>query len=297
MLTKRKSCFIIFNVRTGNMGNGYRSKESLSGSLLDIDLIECGKEQCVPQKHVVPMAKDCYTIHYVMNGSGFIKYNDVKEEVFAGDCFIIRPKMLVEYYPQDISPWCYSWIVFTGLYAEKIADEIFPDKGQILYKTGKDGKLEELFDKLVYAYFKEGKITLEAIGYTYLIFNRLSEILGEKNIKTKRINQQEIHIRETKDFINFNYMFDISVKDIANSQHVSPNYLCSVFRKQMGISPKQYITSVRMQRAKNILELYDFKVKDVALMVGYKDQLHFSHEFKKHFGVSPSNIKISGGKK
>ena len=57
--------------------------EPLWGKMLDVNLVECGKEQCLPQKWVEPRAKDLYTIHYVINGSGYIKYNGEKKEVSA----------------------------------------------------------------------------------------------------------------------------------------------------------------------------------------------------------------------
>ena len=183
-----------------------------------------------------------------------------------------------------------SWIVFNGLYAEKIVERIFPDKNKNVYKVGKNTELEDLFDKLVLSYLKHGKATLELVGYAYLIFHQLAQAANRKG-NDKKVDQQSIRIREVKEFIGFNYMFNVTVADIANSQHVSATYLCAMFKKELSMSPKQYITKVRMERAKEILETCDYKVKDVALMVGYTDQLHFSHEFKRFYGVSPSKIK------
>ena len=52
-------------------------------------------------------------------------------------------------------------------------------------------------------------------------------------------------------------------------------------------SPKEYLTTVRMEQAKKMLSTHRYKIKEVGKFVGYKNQLHFSSEFKKYTGKSP----------
>ena len=256
---------------------------------IDMTLAECGKEQCLPQKYVGAQAKDYYTIHYILHGNGYIRYNGKEVRLSAGDSFIIYPQMLVEYYPDRNQPWTYVWLMFSGLQADKIVSSIDFDRERIFHSFGRDEELEELFEKMNCSYFRKGKITLEALGYAYVILNRLSE-LSANGANGAKQSRQDMHMREVLDFIYFNYQFNISVKDIAKSQNISPNYLCAIFNKNLGMSPKKYLTKVRMERAKKLLESKNFKVKDIAEMVGYKDQLHFAHEFKKTYGVAPSRV-------
>lgn len=258
-------------------------------NFIEFNLVECGKEQCLPQKSVEPKSKDCYTIHYIISGEGYIKYNGIEVKLRAGDAFIIYPHMLVEYYPSNKKPWSYYWVVFNGLLAQNIEEEL-PFTRENIYNTiGKQKVLEEYFENAVSSYVFEGEITFETMGWAYLIINKLIE-LNLKNNENRCVNQQEKHVREIKEFIQFNYYFDISINEIARSQCINLNYMCNIFKKYSGVTPKQYIKKLRMERAIEVLKNYDIKVSDVAKMLGYKDALYFSKEFKKYFGFSPSQV-------
>ena len=81
---------------------------------------------------------------------------------------------------------------------------------------------------------------------------------------------------------------ELSVFELAKECNVSEVYLRKLFSSVYGVSPKEYILSLRIERAKQLLSLGDFTVTDVAYLCGYSDPCHFSREFKKRTGVSPS---------
>lgn len=263
-------------------------------SFIEFNMIECGKEQCLPQKNVVPKSKDVFTIHYIISGEGYIRYNDNTIKLKAGDVFIIYPHMMVEYYPSDKKPWCYYWIVFNGLLAENMLNGLPFTQDKIYYTFGKQKILEEYFENAVSSYVSEEKITFATLGWGYLIINKLIE-LNRPNNENRCVSQQERHVREIKEFLQFNYFFNISVYDIAKSQCLNVNYMCGIFKKYEGMSLKQYIKKLRMENAIAVLKNYDTKVAAVAKMLGYKDALYFSKEFKKYFGFSPSSLINDNG--
>ena len=59
------------------------------------------------------------------------------------------------------------------------------------------------------------------------------------------------------------------------------------FRTQMGITPQQYLTEIRLSRAKELLAASEYPVGEVAAMVGYGNPLYFSRIFRQRVGVSP----------
>ena len=86
--------------------------------------------------------------------------------------------------------------------------------------------------------------------------------------------------------INANYMDHITVESVANALRLDRRYLSRIFKERIGMSLKDYITKVRMERAMEHLS----SGKSVALtaeLVGYVDVFNFSKMFKKHTGVSP----------
>jgi AraC-like DNA-binding protein len=72
---------------------------------------------------------------------------------------------------------------------------------------------------------------------------------------------------------------------------VSEVYLRKIFEKKFGVSPKEYMISLRMEYAKQLLSSGEVGVAEVAQMCGYAEPCHFSREFKKRFGISPKNYK------
>lgn len=95
-------------------------------------------------------------------------------------------------------------------------------------------------------------------------------------------------IRTAKNYIDENYDKKISLEDVARHAYISPNYLSSLFKKEMGINFIEYVTEIRLREAKKLLEDMKYSVVEVAQMVGYKDVGHFCNVFLKKYGVSPT---------
>jgi AraC-like DNA-binding protein len=77
---------------------------------------------------------------------------------------------------------------------------------------------------------------------------------------------------------------------------VTPNYLANIFAKFEHTSPKRFLTEVRMKNAGLLLKTGAYRIADVGKKVGYPDQLHFSSEFRKFYGLSPLNYVKEGFK-
>ncbi len=84
---------------------------------------------------------------------------------------------------------------------------------------------------------------------------------------------------------------ELSMDQIAARLFISPNYLRSLFKQQMGESFVEYITRMRMERAKQLLDDITLKVYDIAALVGYGDQHYFSICFKKYYGLAPTDYR------
>ena len=85
-------------------------------------------------------------------------------------------------------------------------------------------------------------------------------------------------------------MEDITVDRLGREFGFERTYLYRIFKQRYGLSPKEYITAVRMEQAKKLL-LGGYSVKIAAYMVGYQDEFNFSKAYKKRFGVPPSGQK------
>ena len=88
-------------------------------------------------------------------------------------------------------------------------------------------------------------------------------------------------------FINANYCSDISLTSLAHALSISPQYLSSLFSKSMGISFSEYVQSLRLRRAAEMLLDADWQITELCFQCGFRNFSHFIRSFKKRYGVSP----------
>ncbi|MGO4540821.1 AraC family transcriptional regulator [Paenibacillus sp. 2TAB19] len=95
----------------------------------------------------------------------------------------------------------------------------------------------------------------------------------------------------TIDYIRQHYMEPITLESLAGQQGLKAKYFSYLFRKYTGIGPIDYLIKYRMSVAHELLMNEPFSVRDIARSVGYADAYYFSRLFKKHYQLSPTDVK------
>lgn len=115
------------------------------------------------------------------------------------------------------------------------------------------------------------------------MFGRMMDrLICSKNSEGRKI------IEEVLAFIAEHYAQKISLEQIAKRYFINPSYFSQLFKNTTGQNFSNYLIGLRLQKARELLELGSFKVYQVAAMVGYDDEKHFSQIFKKYTGQSPT---------
>ncbi|WP_055108872.1 response regulator transcription factor [Paenibacillus ihumii] len=109
----------------------------------------------------------------------------------------------------------------------------------------------------------------------------------------KKDEDESIHIVDkVVAFVENNYMKDIGIGQIAYDLEVTPNYLSSLFHRRQGVTFMKFLTKIRMERAKEILEHNPhIKIYEVAEQVGYYTTRHFTKLFREYFNCYPSELR------
>ncbi len=104
-------------------------------------------------------------------------------------------------------------------------------------------------------------------------------------------------IAQAVDYIQTNYSRKISLTSVSDHVGLSSSYLCRIFKEETGLSMNTYINNLRMSKAGELLSDKDSYIKEVAISVGFEDQLYFSRLFKRYYGVTPSEYRkpVTGG--
>ncbi len=112
-----------------------------------------------------------------------------------------------------------------------------------------------------------------------------------RNVKFRRENRSNGVIDRAKDYIDSNYQNDISLDDVSREIDISPYYFSKVFKEATGENFIDYLTGLRIDKAKELLESTDMSMKEICVEVGYSNPNYFSRIFKKIVGVSPTEYK------
>lgn len=124
------------------------------------------------------------------------------------------------------------------------------------------------------------------------IFDTRDRILGTLGISRhlNRTDRTAVPFRELRapvDYISANFASPISVKALASACNISVSALERRFRKHLGRTPRQYITEVRLDNARQMLRETDKPIGTIALETGFADHSHLTRAYRKHFGSTP----------
>jgi two-component system response regulator YesN len=112
-----------------------------------------------------------------------------------------------------------------------------------------------------------------------------------RNIISKREEQTNSIIKKAKLFIEENYHKDISLEDVSRIVDISSYYFSKLFKEETGENFIEYLTNIRIDKAKKLLQNRDMSIKNICVDTGYSDPNYFSRIFKKQVGVTPTEYR------
>ena len=141
----------------------------------------------------------------------------------------------------------------------------------------------------------------------FSLFNQLESMKSVDEVARNLLNfsirvSEELHklqsdscqliIQRAKEYIENNYMDEaVSLSTAAENVVVSTGYLSVLFKKETGVNFVDYLTNIRMEKAKNLLKNTEMKAYEIAYAIGYSNPHYFSISFKKYSGMTPSEYK------
>ena len=162
----------------------------------------------------------------------------------------------------------------------------------------KDEVCTHVLEQLISAYMQprsiKNIIEYKKIAYEFfqlLIERHTKNVLDEEHYKKEFKRLDTFH--HIIDYIEKNYMKDLSVPELAEEFNVSASHLAHFFKQYSGKSVIEYVNEVRIQKAKLFLEKEEIAISAIALQVGFSDINYFSRKFKAVAGVTPTEYKKS----
>jgi len=131
---------------------------------------------------------------------------------------------------------------------------------------------------------------------------RADDIFGIKTLFILEVNEiiRVLHeedsgytpvVRQIMEEVQKNYQEDMNLKTLAYKYHMNASYLGQIFQKEAGCSFTQYLSSKKIEIAKDLILNTNMKINDIAKEAGYSDTSYFYRKFKQHYGVAPAYLR------
>ena len=230
-----------------------------------------------------------YQILYVANGKTHFWFDGREEIVSTGHMVLYKPEEIQKYvYYLEDNPEVF-WIHFTGSDVKNILAYHGISLDEHVFYCGVLPDYKALFRKIIQ------ELQLCRYGYEDYIASLFNDILllvdRQQHEQKKTTGNVQEQIERAAAYFNENYNTKISIDDYAESLHISTNWFIHNFKQYAGMSPAQYILSLRMVNAQSLLERTTYNIKEISEIVGYENPLYFSRVFKKEIGKSPAQYR------
>lgn len=252
----------------------------------DLYVYCCGLSQTEALHSFGPALKPHFMIHFVLSGKGSFTIGGKKYPLTEGYGFLIVPDELAYYVADEKNPWTYVWVGFGGRRANEIVSQLGLSLQQPIFKSDKSKEIYNLVKDMTEHNTFSVEDSLRRNGNLSLF---LSLIASGMSVTPKSDSGADNdYVTRAQAYVRSNYCNPIKVTDIANYVCINRSYLYTLFEKNLGISPHQYLTSYRIAKAVELLQLTELSIESIGVSCGYTDPLVFSKAFKLEKGVSPS---------
>lgn len=232
---------------------------------------------------------ESYIFQYTLSGSGVFEINNEKYTVSPGKAFFIGVPGDNRYYlPKDSDKWQFIYITLCGQEAKKCWDFINQTYGYVIDIPSDSSLIQHVLS--TYKDTTEGKINDPFIA-SLKAYEFVMECYRYFHNRKKRNSEIPETITRALVYVQTQYHKPLTLEDIANEANLSKYYFINKFKEYMHISPQQYLTKYRIEKAFQFLQHTDKTIKDISEQVGFADPNYFCKVFRKIVGTSPGQFR------
>ena len=237
--------------------------------------------------------------------SGFLTVNISGENYIGkpGDAFVVSPGNL-HFMGSQTGTVDYFTFLFPLKYIAFRSDDMLDDKlieplnsGHLMISPEIKDTVKEQCEQLARVYAaeidkSESKITSQ-IRKKIILLQFIHELWKKGFIVENDTTGRNTVEKEMVSYIQQNYMGKILLREFGEQFHLSEKYISRYFKEHFHITLSQYVTYLRLEHAKQMLQETDISVTEVAMQSGYQNISYFIRSFKKTYGVSPLKYRKS----
>ncbi|MBE6380833.1 MAG: AraC family transcriptional regulator [Lentisphaerae bacterium] len=235
---------------------------------------------------IVSEGRTYYVLEYIIRGRGHLFIDNRHFKPSAGDFYLLPPNMPHEYYTLPGDPWEKIWFNVSGTLIDSLL-AAYRLSGAIYLQ---DVPLENLFRKGMDSvrFYKNTSYTVLA-GVLTEIISTVRQLHGEAGRKLSDDG------RRMKNYIDQHWQRPFVLEDLCRISGKSAAQTLRIFKRDWSITPGAYHHQRRFAMAASYLTNTGNTVRDIALLLGFANEFHFSQWFKKQSGISPKFYRQQHG--
>lgn len=236
-----------------------------------------------------PNGRGDYQLLYIASGLAHFYINGVERIIPKGNMVLFRPGETQMYYLYASEKPETYWVHFTGSDVGLLLNYYQMPRNENVFFTGTSPDYQWLFRQMIQE-LQLQRVNFEDmlnmnLRHIFLIINRY--LKEGSDVGSEMLNEVE---RATH-YFNEHYNQPIVIEDYARERGMTANWFIQSFRRITKFTPMQYILSLRITNAMNLIDNTNYNMTEIALSIGYDNSMYFSRVFKKHTGLTPTEYK------
>lgn len=274
---------------------GFQCLDYLQNNAVDIYLSTCGIQNCFPEHFYGPGQREEFIIHFISGGKGIYQTGGRTYELGKGDFFVIFPDTKVYYKADRDCPWDYLWIGFQGVKAATYLNHAGITPEHLTGHFENTSFILTCIQQMILARTPTYHNELKRQAALLQILASLMELHHETLSGDEQNDYPyRVYLQQAVDYMTDHLKENIKISEIASHIGIDRSYLAGIFKSTLEISPQEYLVTLRMNRAADLLKTTNEKISAIAADVGYGDPLTFTKMFKRYKGMSPSEWRRDG---
>ncbi len=227
----------------------------MQNNAVDIFLSTCGIQNCLPGHFFGPGQRELYIIHFICGGKGRFVAGNRTYDLTSVDFFVIFPCTEVFYQADSENPWDYLSVDFQGVKAATYPKQAGIDPEHLTGHFYDASFILTCIQQMILARSLTYHNELKRQAALLQILATLIEI-HHKTLSTEEQNDYpyRIYLQQAIDYMNEHIKENIKISEVAAHIGIDRSYLSGIFKSTLEISPQEYLMTLRMDRAADLLK-------------------------------------------
>lgn len=229
---------------------------------------------------------ESYLFFVVLAGSGTVSIRDTHFSLCAGDHVFLDCRQPYFHESSQDDPWELLWVHFNGTAMDGYWQYFTGHQKSSVFHPGNSAPFQPLLEQLLT--LEETRSNNRELLENELLHRLSTELLlWQKEKDTAGYTDSTLSkLQEIRSYLDAHYTEKLSLDELANRFYISKYHMSREFKKNFGITMGNYLTSLRITKAKEMLRFSDLQIETIARNCGIEDNSYFNKVFQKAEGIT-----------